>query len=269
MAEHETYTLMDGKGIASERLTKLNESYNPHSLNLLQNIDLSGKTVLEVACGIGLFSCELSKLVGKNGKVVAIDISSNQLNVAKNTAKRQKCNNIEFIECSAYDLKKLNMKFDCIYCRFLLTHLDNPIKVIEQELACLNNEGYLICVEPNSGYSNMFCYPESDTFEKIKEIHFLQTKIHSTDFTIGKKLPYILQKYGTKLVYSHSYQATLNNSSEKKQLRLALCELSPQLIAKKIKSKSEVDKLLIDLEQWEQEKHSVGYVSCTDICVKV
>ena len=54
--------------MASERLKIVNECYNPFSLKFLEDIDLSReKSVLEVACGIGLFTCELAKLVGEKG----------------------------------------------------------------------------------------------------------------------------------------------------------------------------------------------------------
>ena len=263
-----TYTLMDGKGIPLERLTILNECYNQFSLNLLKQIDLSGKTVLEVACGIGLFTCELAKLVGKNGKVIATDISKEQLEIGKKHAREQDLHNIEFIECSAFELDSLKIKCDCVYSRFLLVHVQSPISVLKQELNCLKLGGYLICGEMCSTYKTMFCYPKSKTFDQIKKIHLLQTKIHNTDFSIGAKIPYILRELGTSLVYSHIGQPVLTTPREKKQLRLAMMEFAKPLISKRLATKQGIEQLSKDLKLFEHENHIATFATSMETCVK-
>ena len=263
-----TYTLKDGKGVACERLVILNECYNQFSLNCLKQIDLSNKTVLEVGCGIGLFSCELARLVGPHGKVVAIDISQKQLDIAKENSDKQKIKNIEFIRCSAFELNTLNRKFDCVYSRFLLTHLYNPEVVLKQELDCLNINGYLISAEPNLGYNSMHCEPESEVFNKIKKVHILQTQTYNTDFFIGNKIPGILKEFGSKQIYSKASIAHLTTPKKKMQLRLAMIELSDVLISKGFMTQDEVDLLLRELKVFELDNHVVDYFSCMETCVK-
>ena len=267
MTKNNTYSLTHGRGIGSERLTILNECYNFFSTNLLKQIKLSGKIVLEIGCGIGIFTCEIAKLVGKSGKVIAVDISTKQLELAQEEAERQNINNIEFIKCSVFEIEKLNIKVDCVYSRFLLMHLNDPIFILNQELNCLKIGGYLICSEPISN-RDFYCYPESQIFEKIKKIFLIQYKIYNTDFAIGQKLPHILKSLETLLVYSFIGQAVLSTAREKKQFRLALLEFSEQLIKKNICSIDEIEKNVKMLKKFENENHTIGFTRCMEICVK-
>ena len=263
-----TYTLKVGKGLPSDRLKIVNECYNPFSLKFMQDIDLLGKTVLDVACGTGLFACELAKLVGKNGKVIATDISHEQLELAKENAKKQNLNNTEFIKCSAFELNTLKIKVDCVYSRFLLVHLTNPISVLKQALECLKTGGYLISAEFPFAYDTIFCYPKSKAFDRVKEIRSALFKIYSTDFSIGMKLPNILKELGTSLVYSYIGQPILDTPRKKSQLRLGLQETGEHLISKGFFSKDELEVLSKDLKKFEQGNHIVAYVSCMETCVK-
>ena len=263
-----TYTLMEGEGISRERLTILNECYNPFALGLLQQIDLSGKTILEVACGVGLLACGLARLVGPKGKIIATDISEKQLAIASENAQKQNLHNIEFVECSAFELDKLKIKVDCIYSRFLLAHLNSPEVVLKQELNCLKPGGYLICSEPPFAYDTMYCYPKSDVFDQIKKIHISQTKVHNTDFSIGAKLPYLLKGFGTSFVYSYIGQPILSTPREKELMRLGIVEIADQLILKGLITKRKIEQLSKEIKLFENEKHIVGYVASMETCVK-
>ena len=263
-----TYTLKVGKGLPAERLEIVNECYNSFSLKCLQDIDLKGKTVLDVGCGSGLFACELARLVAHEGKVIAVDISSGQLEIAKENAEKQNLNNIEFIKCSAFELNSLKMEVDCIYSRFLLVHLENPVSVLKQELSLLKPGGYLISAEFPFAYDTISCYPKSETFDRVKELRNALLKLHSTDFSIGMKIPGILKELGCSLVYSRINQPMLDTPREKSQLRLGLKETGKNLISKGFFSEDELKSLSKELIKFEQSNHIVAYVSCIETCVQ-
>ena len=44
---------------------------------------IEGKTVLDLGCGTGLDCYILSKLVGENGRIIGVDMTDSQLDVAK------------------------------------------------------------------------------------------------------------------------------------------------------------------------------------------
>ena len=62
----------------------------------LEEIGLkSGMTLLDAGCGEGSFSIPASKIVGSNGKVYAIDISEEAINILKEKIKEKGIRNIE------------------------------------------------------------------------------------------------------------------------------------------------------------------------------
>ena len=55
---------------------------------ILGNYVREGMTVMDVGCGMGYFSIGLAKLVGANGKVMAVDLQQKMLDVMQKRARR-------------------------------------------------------------------------------------------------------------------------------------------------------------------------------------
>ena len=88
-----------------------------------------GSKVLDIATGIGEPSITVAQRVGKNGHVLAIDISPQMLSVAKERAKSMGLQDlIEFKEGDAETTDLPSSTFDAVLCRFGLMFLPN-IKV--------------------------------------------------------------------------------------------------------------------------------------------
>lgn len=65
----------------------------------------SGMTVLDVGCAMGFFTLELARLVGAEGRVVAVDLQDRMLRtLAKRAARRGVVDRIEPRRCGANDL---------------------------------------------------------------------------------------------------------------------------------------------------------------------
>lgn len=198
MAKYEKYTLAVGKQ-DENRLTALNNICNPVTRQFLDNIEISlqGKHVIDLGCGIGMMSVEFAKRVGPTGKVTAIDISEEQLELAKEYAKSQNINNIDFICHEAYKLHELKLQADMVYIRFLLEHLSQPIDALKQAILTLNPNSYLFC-ETITSYAAIFSDPASSKFDRWREAILLQPKLYDTDFYIGKHLASHYQALGIK-----------------------------------------------------------------------
>ncbi|KRQ87215.1 Cypemycin methyltransferase [Caloramator mitchellensis] len=87
----------------------------------LNGIDYNGKTVLELACGTGNMT---QRLYDMGLKVVALDVSEDMLNFARNKIKNK---DVVFINQDMRDLK-FDKKFDFIFC-----HNDGLNYIIEDE----------------------------------------------------------------------------------------------------------------------------------------
>src|SRR3989442_1162133 len=81
-----------------------------------------GGSALDVACGSGKLTAELSKIAAPNGRVVGLDFSPQMLEVA-----RREHPGIEFIESDALKLPFDDASFDATTIAFGLRNLADPI----------------------------------------------------------------------------------------------------------------------------------------------
>ena len=60
--------------------------HNPRAI--LQSSVQEGMLVLEPGCGMGFFTLELARLVGRNGKVIAVDVQPRMIAGLKRRARK-------------------------------------------------------------------------------------------------------------------------------------------------------------------------------------
>jgi len=86
-----------------------------------------GSKVLDIATGLGEPALTAAKQVGKSGKVIALDISSQMLSFAKERARSLGLQDVvEFKEADAETIDLPSSTFDAALCRWGLMFLPNP-----------------------------------------------------------------------------------------------------------------------------------------------
>lgn len=194
MAAYEKYSLSVGKA-DWVRMQALNRVCNPETLNFLKQNIWVGKTVADVGCGPGFMVAEWSKLVGKQGKVYAIDISEEQLVLAKDYLQHFGIDNVEYICVPVHDLESLSLKVDVVYSRFTLEHVQAQENALKNMVSLLCEGGHLFC-EAIVCHESLFCDPHSEAFQHWKEAILLQQKLNNTDYYVGQKLFTWFKKMG-------------------------------------------------------------------------
>lgn len=89
------------------------------AIKLVQCVDLLAReTILDVATGTAIVAIAASELIGNQGKVIGVDISSIMLEQAKAKISEQSINNnnIELIESDIDELEFPANTFDTIFC---------------------------------------------------------------------------------------------------------------------------------------------------------
>lgn len=99
-----------------------------------QQIQLSGKSVLDVGSGNGYFAQHFEQ----HCQLTALDLSANQLQY--NPASNKKVG-------SAYQLPFADNQFDVVFCSNLLHHLENPALAISEMQRV--SRRYVVINEPN------------------------------------------------------------------------------------------------------------------------
>jgi ubiquinone/menaquinone biosynthesis C-methylase UbiE len=85
-----------------------------------------GQRVLDIATGIGEPALLAASRVGAAGLVVATDLSSQMLDIARERANTLGLTNVKFIESDVQGLDFPDGSFDTILCRWGVTSLPNP-----------------------------------------------------------------------------------------------------------------------------------------------
>jgi ubiquinone/menaquinone biosynthesis C-methylase UbiE len=100
----------------------------------------SDDKVLDVACGTGVVSKEISQFLGPKGLLVGIDLSRTALKIARGSIAFQ---NSIFIEMDAENIG-FNFKFDKVTCQYGLMFFPDSQKVLKSIRKILDHKGRLI-----------------------------------------------------------------------------------------------------------------------------
>ncbi|MBD3420461.1 MAG: methyltransferase domain-containing protein [Chitinivibrionales bacterium] len=107
-----------------------------------------GDTVLDIGCGPGTFITGLAHIVGAHGKVIAIDLQEEMLNLARKKAEfAGVANRVEFHQCTPESLG-INIQADFIMTIYMVHEAPEPLRLVDQVGALLKNGGYYYLSEP-------------------------------------------------------------------------------------------------------------------------
>jgi len=151
---------------ALEKRINSHEKFGSTDINdwIFKNLEISpALSIVDLGCGTGKQTIPMSKLVGKNGKILSVDISQESLNTLLMKAGQTKTQNIITPLCCGLDdiHNHLNENsFDRILSSFSLYYSQNPRNVIKTIYNSLKNGGIFF-----------FCGPSKDNNEELKSFH--------------------------------------------------------------------------------------------------
>jgi ubiquinone/menaquinone biosynthesis C-methylase UbiE len=145
-------------GALDIRLRKL--IHNPGKM--LKPFIKEGMAVMDLGCGPGFFTIEMARMVGKNGKVTAVDLQDGMLDIVRKKVTNTNLENIvEFHNCSNNKIG-LSKTFDFILVFYMLHEVPDQLAFLQEVLSLSIPGGKVLIVEPK------FHVTKND-FEKAKE----------------------------------------------------------------------------------------------------
>ena len=126
--------------------------------------NLSGMTVLDLCCGTGDWTFDLSKAVGKSGKVVGLDFSENMLKVAQAKLDKKDNSNIEFIQGNAMAIPFEKEMFDAVTIGYGLRNTPDYLTVLREIFRVLKPGGKVVCIETS--------HPTLPIYKQAFELYF-------------------------------------------------------------------------------------------------
>ena len=186
----------------AKRLELQHGMMNQHSYDRLQKEGLSkGKIVWDIGCVNGLMTAYLARKVGETGHVYALDISEDQLRLAKERVESEGFNNVTFVKEDITCATSLPRESaDIIYSRYLLTHVQNPASVVEAMKNLLKPGGVVINQESILG-AHQSSY-QKDILTDILNARIALSKSRGLDYSVGNRLKSLYEQVGFSKVSS-------------------------------------------------------------------
>jgi len=151
-----------------ERLRILGRIFAPATAALFDRLGVgAGLRCLDIGCGGGDVSVELARRVGLQGSVTGIDFDSEKLQIADNEAIEAGLENLTYLQADLFEVD-LDVAFDVVYARFVLTHLKDPLAALSR-MAALLRPGGMVIVEDADASAN-FCYPQNVAFNAYSRL---------------------------------------------------------------------------------------------------
>jgi len=102
-----------------------------------------GDSILDIGTGTGTIAFHAAPLVGKNGKVIGVDLSKGMLSEANKKLADSDLSNLEFLLADAEQLTFSDNSFDRIYCASAFFCILNPLATLRQWYSLLKPGGIL------------------------------------------------------------------------------------------------------------------------------
>lgn len=152
-----------------------------------------GEHVLEAGCGVGAQTRLLTKR-NPDACFTCVDISQESLASAERLKEQPGFESVNFRQANMLDLSFDNQTFDHVFVCFVLEHLAEPVRALQELKRVLKNGGTLTIIEGDHG--SCFWHPE--TQESIQAWHGLiqAQRANGHDPNIGRRLVPLLSEAG-------------------------------------------------------------------------
>ena len=245
-----------GGAADKERLSFLQQFLRPTTLSLFDRVGVRpGMTCLDLGCGIGEVSFELTRLVGSRGQVVGMDIDDVSIETARENAKAKGLSNVEFRVGDVRIVEETDT-FDLVYARFLLSHLRDPASVLAK-IRKMMRPGGVVAVE-DVDYSGYYCYPDLPSFRRCIELLYEMKRVTGGNGDLGKQLPVMFLDAGFSGVESYHFQHVGLSGDTKRFLPRSLAGgLSDWILVLELATESEMKKIIADLNEFAASPRTV------------
>ncbi len=133
-----------------------------------------GMTVMDVGCGMGYFSIGMAKTVGDSGRVIAIDLQQQMLDIMLKRAAREGVEHRIEPHLSEADKINISIRIDFILAFWVVHEFPDPAGFFKKAASFLKPEGKLLYSEPSFHvsaikYNDILTAALANGFKKVKD----------------------------------------------------------------------------------------------------
>ncbi len=115
---------------------------------LLDQLDIEpGMTICDMGCGNGFYTIPMAEQTGKTGRVYAVDIQQEMLDLLQDVAEEAQLSNIEGVLGTAIDPKLPDASIDLMLVVDVYHEMSHPEQMLAAIRKCLKPDGRLVLVE--------------------------------------------------------------------------------------------------------------------------
>ncbi len=151
----------------------------------------AGSRVADIGCHEGYMSYKLSKVVGPQGKVYAVDVDQTKLDKLRSSASQNKISNIQIIKGDYDDPKLPEHTLDAIIILDTYHEMDDHDKILLHAKNALKPGGRIVICEPLADSRRKLKRNEQESKHEVG-MAFVIEDLKRAGFTISfQKDPYI------------------------------------------------------------------------------
>lgn len=144
-----------------------------------------GMTLLDVGCGPGTITADLAAIIAP-GRVVAVEVSAEALEIAKSEAATRGQENIDFAVGDVHDLAFPDASFDVVHAHQVLQHVDDPVAAL-REMRRVCKPGGIVAAR-DSDYEGFFWFPGVPALDDWRALYHVVATANGGDPNAGRKL---------------------------------------------------------------------------------
>lgn len=198
------------------RLLAHHKFKEPERRQMVEDLEIApGDRVLDLGCGIGLWSGWLAEKVAPDGRVVGVDVSQASISVARERTRSDPHSDvIEYVVGDARAIPFESGGFDVVFCANTLEYFVDPYHYLREMKRVVRSGGKVVVKDIDAGH--MALYPLNS--ELMAHIILAMTELvrhrrsnldeyagRVLDFFVGRKLHGYFQGVGFERITTKSY----------------------------------------------------------------
>jgi SAM-dependent methyltransferase len=236
------------------RLAELNYLTNASFLKFVEVHETD--QVLELGSGLGILAERISQKL-TTGRMTGIEISAEQ--IAKCPPENEK---LVFICGNAQDLPFEENAFDTVYCRYILEHVPDPLRMLKEAKRVLKHGGRIYIQE--NAILLLKLYPECIVFDEVWNAFARYQSTIGGDAMIGLRLYGLLKQAGFKqpvlsMAPEIHYQESGTHKPWIDNLIGNIRGAKDQLISGRYISEKQYAEALNELEEFKRNENASSY----------
>jgi ubiquinone/menaquinone biosynthesis C-methylase UbiE len=179
-----------------ERLGIQHEVWRARAMAAWQRAGIAaGQTILDIGSGPGYATLDLASIVGKDGRVIAVDRSRRFLDTLDARRRERGIDNVEVIESDLDEVKLAPNSADGAWCRWVLAFVMRPRELLARAAAAIKPGGVFVSHE-YFDYGTWRSMPVSRLFEEFVHATIANWRRSGGEPDIGLEVPRWLEELG-------------------------------------------------------------------------